>query len=144
MRMMQHSVSLALAAGIWVSTTLSMAEAAPGVPPAMAEVAPREPILGVGYHPGNFVGPLAFDVILRALPHLAGDVQVGTWSLDNGVRALAVAPQLQWEFRRGWQTPHVGLGFRFEEVWSDGVTASSRGGFLISRGFSAPLTCAAR
>ena len=77
MRMRQHSVSLALAAGIWASTTLSMAETAPGVDPAMAEVAPREPILGIGYHPGNFVGPLAFEVILRALPHIAGDVQMG-------------------------------------------------------------------
>jgi hypothetical protein len=131
MRMRQHSLSLALAAGTWVSTTVSMAETAPGVHPAIAEAAPREPILGVGYHPGNFVGPLAFDVILRPLPHIAGDVQIGAWSLDNGVRALAVAPQLQWEFRRGWQTPHVGLGFRFEEVWSEGVTASSKGGFLV-------------
>ena len=133
MRMRQHSISLALAAATYVSPAHSIAETAPTVPPPMAEAtAAREPILGIGFHPGNFVGPLAFDVILRPLPHVAGDVQVGTQSVGNNVRSLQVAPQIQWEFRRRWQTPHVGLGFRYEEVWSDGVTASSKGGFLVS------------
>ena len=85
----------------------------------------------MGYHPGNFIGPLAFDVIIRPLPHVAADLQAGYWSLENGVRGLAVAPQLQGKLLRGWQTPYVGLGFRYEEVWSDGVKAISKGGFLV-------------
>lgn len=47
------------------------------------------------------------------------------------MRALGIAPQLQWELLRGWQTPHEGLAFRYENVWSNGVTASSKGGFLV-------------
>jgi len=70
-------------------------------------------------------------VILRPLPHVAVDVQVGALSLDNGVHGLDVAPQLQWELLRAWQTPYMGLGFRYEEVWLDGVTATSKGGSLV-------------
>jgi hypothetical protein len=125
------SLTLALAAGTWAKTALSAAETAPDVNPAVTQAAPREPIVGVGFHPGNFVGPLAFDIILRPLPHIAVDLQVGTWSSDNDLRGLGVAPQVQWEFLRGLQTPYVGLGFRHEEVWSDGVMASSNGGFLV-------------
>jgi len=85
----------------------------------------------VGFHPGNFVGPLAFDVILRPLPHVDFDVQVGYWTaVDGRVHALAFAPALQWEWFRRWQTPYVGLAFRYEEDWSDGVTATSKGGAL--------------
>jgi hypothetical protein len=125
------SLVLALAVGGWAKTALSTTETAADVHPAMAEAAPREPIVGVGYHPGNFIGPLAFDVILRPLPHIAVDLQVSPWSLDDNVHKLGIAPQLQWEFRRGWQTPYVGLAFRYEEVWSGAVTASSKGGFLV-------------
>ena len=125
------SLVLALAAGGWAKTALTAVETAPDMHPAIAQAARREPIVGVGFHPGNFVGPLAFDVILRPLPHIAVDLQVGTWSLDNDVHALGVAPQLQWEFLRGGQTPYVGLAFRYEEVWSNGMTASSKGGFLV-------------
>lgn len=125
-------LAFALAAGGWAQSAFAMAEAAPEVQTTIVEVPRREPIVGVGYHPGNFIGPLAFDVILRPLPHLAVDVQVGGLSLENGVRGLDVAPELQWEFRRGWRTtPYAGLGFRYEEVWSDGVTATSKGGFLV-------------
>ena len=125
------AMALVLAAGGWAKTALSTTEPPTDVYPASPQAARREPILGVGVHPGNFIGPLAFDVILRPLPHIAVDLQVGTWSLDNDVHALGVAPQLQWEFLRGWQTPYAGLAFRYEEVWSNGVTASSKGGFLV-------------
>ena len=125
------SLAIALAAGGW-ARAISMAETTPDVQLAVVEPPPREPIVGVGYHPGNFIGPLAFDVIVRPLPHVAVDVQAGYWSLENDVRGLGVAPQLQWEFRRAWRsTPYVGLGFRYEEVWSDGVKATSKGGFLV-------------
>jgi hypothetical protein len=127
----KQSIALALAAGTWGKAAISASETASDANPAMAEKARREPIVGVGFHPGNFVGPLAFDVILRPLRHIAVDLQVGAWSLDSGVHTVGVAPQLQWEFLRWWQTPYAGLAFRYEEVWSNGVMASSKGGFLI-------------
>jgi hypothetical protein len=130
----RHGISLAvgLAAGGWAQSALAVTEATPEVQTTIVEVPRRDPIVGVGYHPGNFVGPLAFDAIVRPLPHLAVDVQVGGLRLENGVHGLDVAPALQWEFLRGWRsTPYAGLGFRYEEVWSDGVTATSKGGFLV-------------
>jgi hypothetical protein len=40
--------------------------------------------VGVRYHPGHFIGPLAFEVIIRRLPHIAVDLQTGYWSVENG------------------------------------------------------------
>jgi hypothetical protein len=125
------ALALALAADVERQTGLSAGETAADLVPAIGQVARREPIVGVGFHPGNFVGPLAFDVILRSRRHIAIDLQVGTWSVDSDVRALGIAPQLQWEFVHGWQTPYTGLAFRYEEVWSNGMSASSKGGFLV-------------
>jgi hypothetical protein len=129
----RHTVPLAFvlaAGGGWTGSFALAAENWPESPPTNAGAHQRESILGVGFHPGNFIGPLAFDVILRPLPHIAVDLQVGTWSYNN-VHGLGVGPQVQWEFRRAWQTPYAGLAFRYEEVWSDGVKASSKGGFLV-------------
>ena len=131
MRRYWVSLAMALAAGGWAKNPFSMAEAAPDARLATVQATPREPTVGVGYHPGNFIGPLAFDVIIRPLPHVAVDFQTGYWSVENDVHGLGVAPQLQWEFLRGWQTPYVGLGFRYAEVWSDVVRAASKGGFGI-------------
>jgi hypothetical protein len=137
------ALAIALAAGGWAKSSFSMAETTPEVQSTIGEAPPRDRIVevdapprdrtvGMGFHPGNFIGPIAFDVILRPLPHVAVDLQVGTLDLDSGVHGLAVAPELQWEFRRGWRsTPYVGLGYRHEEDWSDGVTATSKGGFLV-------------
>jgi hypothetical protein len=112
------SLTLALAAGGWATSSSSMAETTPDAQIAIVEAPRREPIVGVGYHPGNFIGPLAFDFILRPLPHIALDVQAAALSLDNGVRGLDVAPELQWEFRRSWRTtPYVG---RRLVGWGDG------------------------
>ena len=128
------SLVVAFAAVGWakVSFAVAVAEATPEVQSAIVEAPPRDRVLGVGFHPGNFVGPLAFDVILRPLPHIAVDVQAATSSSDLGMRTLEIAPQLQWEFRRGWRsTPYAGLGYRYEEDRLDGVTATSKGGFLV-------------
>lgn len=125
-------VSLAFALAAGGRARSSMAEATPALQSTIVPAPPRDRIVGVGYHAGNFIGPLAFDVILRPLPHLALDVQAGVSSSELGVRTLAVAPQLQWELRRGWRsTPYVGLGYRYEEDRLDGVTATSKGGFLV-------------
>ena len=123
------SVGFGLAASTWA---VSAAGAAPDAPPAMAEQELREPAFGLGYHPGNFIGPLAFDVVVEPMSHVAFDLQVGYWRRDNGVRGLGLGPQVQWKFRRGWQTPYVGLVYRHEEVWADGVTASSKGGAVTA------------
>jgi hypothetical protein len=126
------ALAIALAAGGWAKNSFSMSETMPEVRLANAETPRQDPILGVGYHPGNFIGPVAFDVILRPLPHVALDLQVGTMSLENDMHGLAVAPELQWELRRGWRsTPYAGLGFRYEEDWSDGVKATGKGGLLV-------------
>ena len=125
------SLAFAMATGGWAGHSFSIGATMPDQQPAIVEAPLQEPIVGVGYHPGNFIGPLAFDVIVRPSPHIAADIQAGYWSLENDVHALAVAPQVQWEFLPGWQTPYLGLGFRFEEAWSDGMKATSKGGFLV-------------
>jgi hypothetical protein len=71
-----------------------MAETTPELQSTIVRAPPRDRIAGVGYHAGNFIGPLALDVILRPLPHLALDVQAGVSSSEIGVRTRAVAPQL--------------------------------------------------
>lgn len=122
-------LTFGLVASGWAGRALSMEDAPPDVQPAI--VAPhREPIVGVGYHPGNFIGPIAFDVIVLPLPHLIVDVQAGYWDSESHVQGLGLAPQLQWVVLRGWQTPYAGLGLRYEEVWSDGARTASKGGFL--------------
>lgn len=128
-----HFISLAFAmvTGGWATNSFSMGATTPDVQPAIVEAPRREPIVGVGYHPGNFIGPVAFDVIIRPLPHIAADLQGGYSSLENDVHGLAVAPQVQWEFLRGWQTPYLGLAFRYAEDWTDGMKATSKGGFLV-------------
>ena len=113
------------------NSAIASAETTPEVQSANVETPRREPIVGLGYHPGNFIGPLAFDVIVCPWSHLAFDLQVGYWSLENDVHGLGIGPQLQWRFLRGWQTPYVATVFRYEEVWSDGVRADSKGGALI-------------
>lgn len=127
------SLGIVLAAGGWGvgAAAAAAAQTSPGPQAQVSETksAEPEPVFGVGYHPGNFIGPLAFDVIVRPLRHLAVDVQAGYWSQDR-VEGLGVAPQVQWEFLRGWQTPYAGLAFRYEEVWSGGTSAASRGGAL--------------
>jgi|SRR5579863_7616847 len=122
------SVGIVLTACGWTGRASAAVETTADLQPAVSEAASTEPSFGVGYHPGNFIGPLAFDIILGPLRHVALDLQVGYWSLENNAHGLGVAPQLQWEFWRGWQTPYAGLLFRYEEVWSDGVTAASKGG----------------
>jgi hypothetical protein len=132
MRRYWISLAIALAAGGWATDVCAAADTTPEAQVATVAAPPRDRIVGVGYHAGNFIGPLAFDVILRPLPHLAVDVQAGVSSSEIGVHTLAVAPQLQWELRRGWRsTPYVGLGYRYEEDRLDGVTATSKGGFLV-------------
>lgn len=85
----------------------------------------------MGYHPGNFIGPLAFDVIFRALPHVTLDVQVGYSKESGPVRRLGIAPHLQWELWRGLRTPYLGVAFRLERVSTEGGAASSTGGCVI-------------
>src|ERR1022692_39754 len=79
------SLAFALAAGGRARSSFAVAETPPEVQSAIVATPRREPIVGVGYHAGNRIGPLAFDVILRPLPHIALDVQAGGLSLENGV-----------------------------------------------------------
>lgn len=107
------------------------AENTTGSQPTILEVHPREPVVGLGYHAGNFIGPLAFDIIVRPLPHIALDVQAGYSREGVTTGRLGLAPHLQWEFWRGPRTPYLGLAYRFEKVWVDEASATSTGGFLI-------------
>jgi hypothetical protein len=128
----KSSLALALVVGGWATSSPSRADTTPEVQSAVVEAPQRDRIVGVGFHPGNFIGPLAFDVIIRPLPHIALDLQAGYWSSEIDAHGLAVAPQLQWEFWRGWRsTPYAGLAFRYEEDWLDGMRATSKGGFLV-------------
>ena len=113
-----------VAASIWA---LSNCRAEAGQP-ADADIEYRDQSLGLGYHPGNFVGPVAFELVVAPMTHVAFDVQVGYWGLEDGIRGIGCAPQLQWKFLRGWQTPYAGVLYRHEEVWADGQRASSKGG----------------
>jgi hypothetical protein len=131
-RSVVSSLALSLAIGGWVTSSISRADTTPEVKSTIVEAPQRDRIVGMGLHAGNFIGPLAFDVIIRPLPHIAVDLQTGYWSSEIGAHGLAFAPQLQWELRRGWRsTPYAGLAFRYEEDWLDGVRATSKGGFLV-------------
>jgi hypothetical protein len=121
------SAGIVLAAGGWPGRASAVAEASPDPQSLVSAKASPEPMFGVGYHPGNFIGPLAFDFIVRPRPQVAIDVQVGYSSLVDDVHGVGIVPQLQGEFWPGWQTPYVGLVLLYEEVWSEGVTAASEG-----------------
>ena len=110
---------------------LGLAFTTTGAQPATVETHPREPIVGLGYHPGNFIGPFAFDVIVRPLPHITFDLQAGYSKEGLLDGRVGLAPQLQWEFWRGPQTPYLGLAYRYGRVWLGGAAAASNGGFLI-------------
>ena len=130
----RYSVQLAfalIAGGVPTRGFAIGAETTPGPLPASSDAHAREPVAGVGYHAGNFIGPLAFDLIIRPLPHLTLDVQAGYSAEGIPAGRLGVAPQLQWEFWRGMHTPYLGVAFRYERVWLDGVAAVSTGGFLV-------------
>lgn len=128
----RSALALALVIGGWGTSSPSRADTTPDVESAVVEAPPRDRIVGLGFHPGNFIGPLAFDVIIRPLPHIALDLQAGYWSSEIDAHGLTVAPQLQWEFWRVWRsTPYAGLAFRYEEDWLDGMRATSKGGFLV-------------
>ena len=90
------SLALSLAIGGWVTSSISRADTTPEVQSTIVEAPQRDRIVGVGRHAGNFVGPLAFDVIIRPLPHIAVDLQTGYWSSEIGAHGRAFAPQLQW------------------------------------------------
>ena len=75
-----------------------------------------EPIFGLGYHPGNFIGPLAFDVIVCPGSHLAFDLQVGYWSLENNVRGLGIRTPAPMEVLTGMATPYIGAYFATRSV----------------------------
>lgn len=130
----RYSIPLAFALAIGPRQPCCFALAAANLTaaqPTTATALPEEPIVGVGYHPGNFIGPLAFDVIVRPLPHITLDVQAG-YSTQGITRSLGIAPQLQWEFWRGLRTPYLGLAFRYEKVWLNGAAATSTGGALLA------------
>ena len=133
MKMRRFAIGLAsaLLMGGLPKNAIALAETTPEGQSANLEVPRREPIVGLGFHPGNFIGPLAFDVIVCPWSHLAFDLQVAYGSLEITGHGLGIGPQLQWRFLRGWQTPYMGALFRYEEEWSDGVRAHSKGGALI-------------
>jgi len=129
-RLLAQSVATALLMSAGARKAMALGPTQPEVQSANGELPRREPLLGIGYHPGNFIGPLAFDIIVCPWSHLALDVQVGYWGLRDDVHGLGVAPQLQWKFLRGWHTPYMAATFRYEDVWSDGESAASKGGAL--------------
>src|SRR3954463_13513579 len=99
--------------------------------PVGSTTVPRsDPIFGVGLHPGNYLGPLAFEVILRPVRHVALNVQA--WTEDLSTRRIAVAPEIQWEVQTGPSTPYVGLLFRYERDAAEAQQASSRGGGMTA------------
>jgi len=85
----RHLVSLGIVLAVAGGTMTASAtgETTPDPQPAASATASREPVLGVGYHPGNFVGSLAFDLIVRPLRHFALDAQVGYWQRPTRDRA---------------------------------------------------------
>ena len=107
--------------------------AAEGMTPTQGQTTvnePRSPLLGIGYHPGHFVGPLAFDIIVRPLPHLALDLQAGTGDFSG--HRVALAPQIQWEIFKRPSTPYLGAVFRYERYTQSGQHAESTGGALTA------------
>jgi hypothetical protein len=125
-----RTYSIAVVVALMASNLAVAGEQAMGSQSLHKEADSREPVIGLGYHPGNFIGPFAFDIVVRALPHVTLDLQAG-YSRERPANRLGVAPHIQWEFRRGLHTPYLGIAFRYERVWLDRDAVASTGGCLI-------------
>ena len=87
---------------------------------ARAEETDGHPV-GVGYKIGNGIGFLGADVVVRAIPHLALDLQanylseaVNTgYTTTDTATGYGLAPTLQFQFKTVGHTPYIGLGFAY-------------------------------
>ena len=97
--------------------------------------------LGVGFKIGNGLGILGADVLVRAVPHVALDLQanyVSVSSTDGSVtttaRGFGLAPTVQLQLKPIGHTPYVGLGLVYARLKAGDVTGSATG-FLINVGY---------
>jgi hypothetical protein len=96
------------------------------------DVAPSDPLLGVGYKIGNGIGFLGADILVTPLPHVSLDVHVAyAPGFDS---AYAMAPALQAHLFTGRSTPYAAVGMQY--VWARlGEVTASGTGFFANLGY---------
>ncbi len=108
---------------------------------ARAEETAANPI-GIGYKIGNGIGFLGADVVVRAVPHLALDLQANYLSeaVDTGygtaetATGYGLAPTLQFQFKPVGHTPYIGVGFAYVHLSLRDVTGSASA-LLVNAGY---------
>jgi hypothetical protein len=108
---------------------------------ARAEETDAQPI-GVGYKIGNGIGFLGADLIVRAIPYVAVDLQANylAESVDEGSGMTAtasgygLAPTVQAQLKPVGHTPYLGLGFAYVHLSLGDVTGSASA-LLVNAGY---------
>lgn len=109
--------------------------------PAHAEETAAQPI-GIGYKIGNGIGFLGADVVVRAVPHVALDLQANYLSeaVDTGygttdtATGYGLAPTLQLQLKEIGHTPYLGIGFAYVHLSLRDVTGSASA-LLVNFGY---------
>lgn len=108
---------------------------------ARAEETDAQPV-GVGYKIGNGIGLVGADLIVRAVPYVAVDLQANylAVSVDQGTGMTATAsgygfaPTLQAQLKPVGHTPYLGLGFAYVHLSLNDVTGSASA-LLVNAGY---------
>jgi hypothetical protein len=103
-----------------------------GTQTARAEETEARPV-GVGYKIGNGIGFLGADVIVRAIPYVAFDLQANylSESVDDGsgttgtATGYGFAPTVQLQLKPVGHTPYLGVGFAYVHLSLGDVTGSA-------------------
>jgi hypothetical protein len=109
---------------------------------ARAEETDAQP-LGIGYKIGNGIGVVGGDVIVRAIPYVALDLQANYLSIsqtDQGTGTTVTAsgygfaPTVQGQLKPVGHTPYLGLGFAYAHLTLGG-TSGSVSALLVNAGY---------
>jgi len=108
---------------------------------ARAEETDAQPF-GVGYKIGNGIGFVGGDLIVRAVPYVAFDLQANylSVSVDQGTGTSATAsgygfaPTVQAQLKPVGHTPYLGLGFAYVHLSLADVTGSASA-LLVNAGY---------
>jgi hypothetical protein len=99
-------------------------------------------LIGLGYKIGNGIGLLGADVVVRAIPHVALDLQANYLSqaVDTGygttdtATGYGLAPTLQLQLKPVGHTPYLGIGFAYVHLSLRDVTGSASA-LLVNVGY---------
>jgi hypothetical protein len=109
---------------------------------ARAEETDAQPF-GIGYKIGNGIGVVGGDVIVRAVPYVALDLQANYLSISQSEQGAGTtvtasgygfAPTVQGQLKPVGHTPYVGLGFAYAHLTLGG-TSGSVSALLVNAGY---------